>query len=171
MDQIPEEPQDFAERLRFLLGAVRHPEGRPYNLSEIAEEIARRGRARVSRGYLSSLKDGKKRRPSPEYVEAIADFFGVPLMYFYDSETARWVEQELRLIASLRSAGVHHLSLEAYGLSPSSLEVIAETVRHLRRLEGLPETSEEPPRRRRRRERPHEPPGAGHPAQDPAPDR
>ncbi len=141
----------FAEKFQFLLDAVRHPSGRQYNLTEIAEAINAQGRYQISRGYLSALKEGMKTTPSRECIEAIASFFGVPPAYFQDEEVARWVEEEIRLVAALRNSPVRHISLEAFGLSESSLRVLAETIRHLRRLEGLPETSREPALKRRRR--------------------
>jgi transcriptional regulator with XRE-family HTH domain len=144
-------PKTFAEKLQFLLDAVRHPSGREYNLTEIAEAINAQGQYQISRGYLSALKEGKKTTPSRQCVEAIASFFGVPPAYFYDEQTARWVEEEIRLVAALRNSPVRHISLEAFGLSESSLRVLAETIRHLRRLEGLPESSQAPAPKRRRR--------------------
>lgn len=151
--QVPQlaATKTFAERLQLLLDAVRHPSGRAYNITEIAEAINARGGFQISRGYLSALKDGKKPTPSSDCIESIADFFGVPPAYFTDDETSRWVEDEIRLVSSLRNSPVRHISLEAFGLSEGSLQVLAETIRHLRRLEGLPETSEERPLRRRRR--------------------
>ena len=144
-------PKSFAEKLQFLLDAVRHPSGREFNITEMAEVINALGQYQVSRGYLSALKEGKKTTPSADCVEAIASFFGVPPAYFHDEDTARWVEEEIRLVSSLRNSPVRHISLEAFGLSESSLHVLADTIRHLRRLEGLPETSEEPAPKRRRR--------------------
>jgi transcriptional regulator with XRE-family HTH domain len=142
----------FAEKLKFLFNAVRHPSGREYGVTEVAEEINRRGLGKISHSYLSLLREGKKANPSKECVEALAAFFQVPASYFYDDEVSRWVEEELRLIASLRGSPVRHIALEAFGLSPPSLRVLAETIKHLRKLEGLPETSEEPvPKRVKRR--------------------
>ena len=144
-------PKTFAEKFQFLLDAVRHPSGREYNLTEVAEAINAQGQYPISRGYLSALKEGKKTTPSGECVEAIASFFGVPPAYFHDEDTARWVEEEIRLVSSLRNSPVRHISLESFGLSESSLRVLADTIKHLRRLEGLPETSQEPAPKRRRR--------------------
>ena len=141
----------FSEKLRFLFGAVRHPSGREYNVTEVTEAINARGLHQVSRGYISALREGTKPTPSAECVAAIADFFGVPPAYFHDDVVARWVHEEIRLVATLRNSPVRHISMEAFGLSESSLHVLADTIKHLRRLEGLPESSEEPDRRRRRR--------------------
>jgi hypothetical protein len=143
--------KSIAEKLQFLLDAVRHPSGREHNLTEVAEAINAQGQYQISRGYLSALKEGIKTTPSRECVEAIAAFFGVPAAYFYDEDTARWVVEEIRLVATLRNSPVRHISLEAFGLSDASLGVLADTIKHLRRLEGLPETSEEPAPKRRRR--------------------
>jgi hypothetical protein len=155
----------FADRLRFLFATVRHPSGREYNVTEVAEAINARGRYPISRGYISALKEGLKPVPSRDCAEAIAEFFGVPASYFYDDETANWVEQEIQLVSALRNSPVRHISLEAFGLSGASLQVLAETIKHLRRLEGLPESSAEPAPKRRRRWRKRDGPETVDPSQ------
>ena len=141
----------FAERLRFLFEVVRDPSGRPYNVTEVAEVIQANGYSAISRGYISAMKEGLKPIPSRDCVEAIARFFGVPADYFYNDDIAAWVEKEIRLVSALRNSPVKNISLQAYGLSEASLEVLVGTINRLRQLEGLPKSHEELPAKRRRR--------------------
>lgn len=132
--------QTFAERLRFLFSAVRHPSGRKYKDVEVAEAINSRGTFHISRGYISALRVGLRPIPSMECARAIADFFEVPVRYFYDDAIAWWIERELELLAVFRHSPVRTIALEAYGLSESSLQLLLMLTKHMRRLEGLPET-------------------------------
>lgn len=147
----------FAERLQFLFRVVRHKSGRPYNVTEVAEAINAGGRYSISRGYISAMKEGLKPIPSRDCVEAIADFFGVPADYFYNDDTAGWVEKEIALVSALRNSPVKNISLQAFGLSEASLEAVAGTIARLRQLEGLPSSADGPaPKRRRRWGKRHE---------------
>lgn len=141
----------FAERLSFLFSVVRHSSGREFNVTEVAEAINAAGGYSISRSYLNLLKQGNAPAPSRACADAIAAFFGVPGAFFYDDETASWVEKEIQLVSALRNTPVRSISLESFGLSEASLGVLAETIKHLRRLEGLPDSSKAPAPQRHRR--------------------
>lgn len=146
----PIESKSFAERLRFLFSAVRHPDGREYNVTEVAEAINESGAYPVSRGYISALKQGLKPAPSRDAAEAIARFFGVPPTYFFDDETCRWVEEEIRLVTAMRHSPLRHISMRAFGLSHTSLDLIADAIERLRELERMPKSDADSPKRRKR---------------------
>ena len=76
-----------------------------------------------------------------KHVEGLAAFFGVPVNYFFKDEVAAHVEAELDLLLALREGPIRQIALRAAGLSIESLRAIAEMVEHVRRLEGLPDSS------------------------------
>ena len=146
----------FAERLQLLFSVVRDPSGRLYNVSQVADAINADGYV-LSRAYLSALREGTRPIPKPHIVEAISKFFDVPPAYFYDDQVFRWMEEDIRLLVSLRDSGIRSVSFHASGLSRESLKAIVDIVKHFRKMQGLPESPEdEPTPKRRRRMRPRE---------------
>jgi transcriptional regulator with XRE-family HTH domain len=128
----------LAEKLDRLFRTM-HPRDRgEYSLEEVAEGIRKRGGPTISATYIWQLRKGLKDNPTKKHLEALADFFGVSPLYFFDDEAAQRIEEQLVLLVALRDAPIRHLALRAVGLSPQSLQTIASIVEHVRRLEGLP---------------------------------
>lgn len=146
----------MAEKIDRLFRTI-HPRDREeYSFEEVASAIRDRGGPTVSATYLWQLRKGLRDNPTKKHLEALADFFGVSPAYFFDDEAAARIEAELDVLAALRDASVRQIALRAFGLSPQSLETIAEMVERVRQLEGLPDTQAEGVRRRRKR-----PPSSG----------
>lgn len=128
----------LAGKIDHLFRTV-HPRGRgEYSSEEAAEEIRRREGPTISATYIWQLRKGLRDNPTKRHLEALADFFGVSPLYFFDDEAADRVDQELDLLVMLRDAPVRHIATRSVGLSPQSLEAIAGMIEHTRRLEGLP---------------------------------
>lgn len=121
-------PQDdtFATQLRRLFDSVKRPDGGKYTPREVAEEIARRGH-RVSRSYLYALLKGES-EPSHALVQALADFFAVPLEYFSHSERGRELNRQYDILASLGEHNVRQIAYRAQGLSPEKLRSVLEFI-------------------------------------------
>ena len=146
----------MAEKIDRLFRTI-HPRDREeYSFEEVASAIRDRGGPTVSATYLWQLRKGLRDNPTKKHLEALADFFGVSPAYFFDDEAAARIEAELDVLAALRDASVRQIALRAFGLSPQSLDTIAEMVERVRQLEGLPDTQTEGARRRRKR-----PPSSG----------
>lgn len=143
-DEEDPTPGVLAQRLDHLFRTV-HPKDRgPYSNPEVAEEINRRaGEQVLSPTYLWQLRTGKRRDPTHSRLSAIADFFGVSPMYFYDDEVAAQSDRDLELLSALRDQGVRHLALRADGLSPKALEAITKMIESARELQGLPDAEDE----------------------------
>lgn len=132
-------PATLAEKLERLFRAV-HPGSRgEYTYREVAEAIRQRGGPTISPTYIWQLRTGQRTNPSMRHLEALAEFFGVPVSYFSSDDTAARVNAELDLLAALRDTSVRHIALRAAGLSPQSLAAITDMIEHVRRLEGLPD--------------------------------
>ncbi len=141
----------MAEKIDRLFRTV-HPRDRgEYSFEEVAAAIRGRGGPTVSATYLWQLRKGLRDNPTKKHLEALADFFGVSPAYFFDDEAAARIDAELGLLAALRDASVRQIALRAFGLSPQSLNTIADMVERVRELEGLPDTAAEGVRRQRKR--------------------
>lgn len=116
----------FAAQLRRLFDSVKHTDGRNYTPREVAEEITRRGH-RLSRSYLYALLKGES-QPSHALVQALADFFGVPLEYFSRSERGRELNRQYDILASLGENNVRQIAYRARQLSPEKLRSVLDYI-------------------------------------------
>ena len=97
---------------------------------------------RVSGAYLSAIRTGKRLRPAPELLSALAEFFGVSVAYFHDPDYAERVNAQLDLLNEFRESGVRSIALRAAGLPVESLEAVSAVLDQLRKQQGLPPVEE-----------------------------
>jgi transcriptional regulator with XRE-family HTH domain len=117
-----------------------HPrDGGEYSFEDVAEAIRARGGPTISATYIWQLRKGLRDNPTKRHLEALAAFFGVPPAYFFDDEATARIDAELKLLSALRDNSVRQIALRANGLSPKSLDAIADMVDRVRELEGLPQ--------------------------------
>jgi transcriptional regulator with XRE-family HTH domain len=140
-EEMAEEPvahPTLAEKIDRLFTAIR-PEGRrEYSYEEVSAGIRQRGIAPVSNTTLWELRTGKLDNPKMRTIEALADFFGVPVTYFFDNqpEAAR-IYAQLALLPAHEDSAVQRIALRAVDLSPDTLEMIGQIIEQVRRLEGM----------------------------------
>jgi transcriptional regulator with XRE-family HTH domain len=144
----------LAEKLDHLFRTIHPPERGEYSLEEAAAEIRRRGGPTVSATYLWLLRKGRRDNPTRTHLQALADFFGVSPLYFFDDEAAERTDAQLERLAVLRDPEVRRLALRAAPLSPKTLRALTEMVERAREIEGIPDDAEERPSPRPRRGRP-----------------
>jgi hypothetical protein len=58
--------------------------------------------------------------------------------YFFDDGAAERVEAQLELLGAMRDAGISGIALRSFGLSPETLQAIAQIIENARKAEGLP---------------------------------
>jgi transcriptional regulator with XRE-family HTH domain len=127
----------LANKINHLFEVVR-PAGRgPYSNEEVASAIRDRGGSGISATYIWLLRKGERDNPTLKHLEALAAYFGVPAAYFFDDEATTRIDAELGMLSAMRDAGVRALALRMAGLSPRSLQPIAEVIERVRELEGL----------------------------------
>ncbi|MGH3166929.1 MAG: helix-turn-helix domain-containing protein [Trebonia sp.] len=127
----------IAERLDRLFASVQ-PLDRPYTLREATESInAQAGETLLSIQYLSQLRNGDRRKPSYDVLQALARFFGVPVTYFSDSEVFERTEEELRVLNLMKDSGIRSLAFRANGISQESLALLSDLLDKLRLAEGM----------------------------------
>ncbi|SEG92215.1 hypothetical protein SAMN04489712_13259 [Thermomonospora echinospora] len=139
------EPGLLARRLEHLFQTA-HPKGRkPYTNVEVADAINQAaGEQVISQAYIWQLRKGIKDNPTRRHIAALADFFGVsPLYFFDDTDPATDTALEADVKLALRDDAVRDLALRAAGLSDATLKTIQDMITRARTLEGLPELDED----------------------------
>jgi hypothetical protein len=119
--QETQQRDTLAARLDHLFSVAHPPHRAPYTTQEVATAISAGGRTVISAKYLGELRTGQRRHLPESRATAICDFFGVPPRYLTDQDTADQTDQELALLAALRSEHVRHLALSAARLPPEEL--------------------------------------------------
>lgn len=127
----------FAHKLDRLFGSTRSPSGGEYTYAEVSAGIAQRGIATISDTYLCDLRNGTKENPRIRHVEALADFFGVPVTYFLDGDESARLLDRVETLPAAANADVRRIALRAADLSPETLEAVAVMIERARQLEGL----------------------------------
>ncbi|MBO0871955.1 MAG: XRE family transcriptional regulator [Pseudonocardia sp.] len=124
----------LAEKLNRLFEVV-HPADRPpYSNNEVAEAIVQAG-GEISGAYIWMLRKGTRDNPTMKHLDALARFFDVKPAYFFDDDQAEQIDRELDALAALRDSGVRKVALRAQGLSPQSLEILADAIEKIRDVE------------------------------------
>jgi len=133
----------LADKLDHLFRTV-HPRGRgEYSYAEVAKAIEDRGGPTVSATYIWQLRKGRRDNPTKRHLEALADFFGVSPVYFFDNAEAERIADQLALLTALRDGGARQIAARVAGLSEGSIQSLREMTDRLRELEGLPEPAPE----------------------------
>lgn len=125
----------LADKLDHLFQSV-HPGRQEYSYEEVASAIRSTG-VTISHTYVWQLRKGLRDNPTIRHLQALADFFGVPVSYFVSETDAAQVDRELAVLTAMRDASVRKVALRAAGLSAESLGTITEVIERVRQLEGL----------------------------------
>lgn len=147
MDPTPR--RTLADKLNYLFQTFHPGQSEPLSARHVARVITERAATRgdskyeITHSYISLLRNGERDNPTMRHLEALADFFGVPVSYFFaDDSHARHIEDQLNLLMAMADSGVREVAFRATGLSAESLGTITEILRQVRKLEGL---SQDPP--------------------------
>jgi transcriptional regulator with XRE-family HTH domain len=136
VEELPaSELRSLAEKIDLLFDTVRPPGRGPYTHDEVARAIERDGGPTISAAYIWMLRKGQRDNPTKKHLEALAKFFGVSPLYFFDETTGPQVEEQLALIAALRDGDVRRLTLRAARVSSESLGSIAQVIERVQELE------------------------------------
>ncbi|MFD4785103.1 helix-turn-helix domain-containing protein [Rhodococcus qingshengii] len=101
----------------------------------VAQGLLARG-YRISTAYLSQLRHGARSSPSDEVVSALADYFDVPLGYFFtipwSGDRARVHDEDAEIVDHLADQELRQLLRAANGLSATSLDLLSNLAAALR---------------------------------------
>ncbi|WP_330457426.1 helix-turn-helix domain-containing protein [Streptomyces sp. NBC_00820] len=133
----------FAELLDWLFREV-HPKNRgPYTYAEVSQGIRDISGTTVSASAIQQLRTGSNTNPKRDTIKALAEFFGVRAGYFFDEDEAERQRAEIHVVAAMRDQDVRRVALRANGLSTSSLQMVGAVIDQARRLEGMPDESDD----------------------------
>jgi transcriptional regulator with XRE-family HTH domain len=129
----------LADRLDYLFRTV-HPKDRgPYTPAEVAEAInVTAGERVISSTYIWQLRTGRRDNPTHKHLSALAAFFGVSPVYFFQQAEADRSAVPPELAAALKNGDVRDMALRAAGLSDRALRAIRDMIENARAVEGLP---------------------------------
>lgn len=116
--------RSLADKVNWLINRAR-PAGRgSCSNAEVADLIERTTGERVSYTTIWKLRNGQAANPQMKLIEAMARTFGVPPGFFfadYDTDQAGLLQEEVELLAMVRSASISTAQLRAIlGLSPAA---------------------------------------------------
>lgn len=118
----------LAQKIDRLFDVVRREDGEQYTHEEVAGACREASGETFSAAYLWQLRTGRRDNPTKRHLEALANFFQVPLAYFFDEKIGAEIDSELELLGALRNAGVKNLALRALDLSPLGLATITDMI-------------------------------------------
>ncbi|GAA2829230.1 helix-turn-helix domain-containing protein [Kitasatospora sp. CM 4170] len=126
----------LAAKLDRLFDVVRRPDREPYSHEEVARACREATGESFSATYLWQLRTGRRDNPTKRHLEALAQFFQVPPVYFFDDRQSARIAEELALLGALRNAGVRDVALRAVTLSPEGLGTISDMIEAIARREA-----------------------------------
>ena len=145
MSETSSEPGLLAQRLEHLFQTVFPKGGKPYTNVEVADAInAAAGEKVISQAYVWQLRKGIKDNPTRKHIAALAAFFGVSVLYFFEDSgegDGAALESEVKLV--LQDEAVKDVAFRAAGLSDATLKMIQDMIDRARTLEGLPDFTEQ----------------------------
>jgi transcriptional regulator with XRE-family HTH domain len=129
-------PATLAERIDALFRVVRRPDREAYTHEEVARACREATGESFSTTYLWQLRTGRRDNPTKRHLEALAQFFRIPVAYFFDDEQGARIAAELELLGALRDAGVRSVALRAVNLSPEGMGTISDMIDLIARREA-----------------------------------
>jgi len=122
------------EKVDLLFKTNPKPDGSEYSYQEVEDGIDHV----VSSVAIWKLRTGKIKNPSYRFLEALADFFDVPLEYFSSSEPpSEAYAERLRLAHSLQEAGVSEIALRASELDEAAKKDVLSMIEYARKAQRL----------------------------------
>ncbi|WP_328917598.1 MULTISPECIES: XRE family transcriptional regulator [unclassified Streptomyces] len=118
----------LAEKIDALFRVVRRPDRETYSHEEVARACREATGESFSATYLWQLRTGRRDNPTKRHLEALAQFFQIPVAYFFDDEQGARIAAELELLGALRDAGVRSVALRAVNLSPEGMGTISDMI-------------------------------------------
>lgn len=82
----------FAERLEELFNTILDEDGDPYS-NEAVQVYTKKA---ITARYVEDLRKGRMTNPSIQKVKVLANFFGVPITYFFETTEARQIKHDFR---------------------------------------------------------------------------
>jgi transcriptional regulator with XRE-family HTH domain len=133
------ESTSLAEKINRLFETM-HAAGRgPLTNDEVADAIRARGGSTISGQYLWTLRKGRRDNPTRQHIQALAEYFHVPVGYFFDNDLADAYDADLEAIAALRDDDIREIAVRAAKLTPAGRRAVLtliDSTQHLHDAES-----------------------------------
>lgn len=128
---------DFTDHLRWLFDNVPDPEGRRITTERLVELISEvQPEVRISVSYANALRRGAKSNPSSLVVGAIAQAFGVPTAFFFDSALRKAIQDGVHGLTEARDSAILRLQGRIEALTDAQLMQLISLVDSFTKPEG-----------------------------------
>lgn len=134
--------RSLGDKLNHLFASVKPRGGQEYSNEHVASAITAKG-VTISQSYIWQLRKSKKDNPTLKHLQALADFFGVPVSYFFDDEVTDRVNEQLehlqaqqeRLSELAGGSEAQMIAMRAGELSPARRQQVIDLLDVVYRLE------------------------------------
>ncbi len=112
----------------------RHGRAGDYTYEQVSTAIAERGGPTISASYLYMLRRGIRDNPTKRHLEALAEFFDVPVSYFFDPPAGATPTPppDPAALAAITRPDLADLVVHAARLSPEALAAVGQLLSQLR---------------------------------------
>ena len=129
-----DESASLAEKINRLFETM-HPAGRgALSNEEVADAIRARGGPTISGQYLWQLRKGKRDNPTRQHIQALAQYFRVPVAYFFDDALTEAYDADMEAIAALRDADIRQIAVRAADLTSTGRRAVLALIENTRQL-------------------------------------
>lgn len=128
MTESGESRATLASKIERLFQIVLKPDGEQHTNEEVAEKCRKATGETFSTTYVWQLRTGRRANPTMRHLQALADFFDVPVAYFFDDDQGKQIRTELELLGALRNTEVRNIALRAVNLSPDGLGAVNDVI-------------------------------------------
>jgi len=135
----------LASRLDLLFKSVRPRDRGEYTHEEVAQALRTAGGRTISATYIWQLRKGQRDNPTKHHLEALANFFGVPVSYFFDGPDHAKIAQDLEVLAALRDSNVRTVALRAGELNDKGRAAVLALIEALNDTDRAHGVSSKPP--------------------------
>ena len=127
----------LADKLNHLFATAPGPGRSGHYSNDTAAQTLEKYGVTVSGVHLSHLRANRRDNPSARLLAALAELFGVPYSYFFDSTTEDTINANLATLTALQNDQIKQLMERAQGVSPRGLSHLQAILDQIRVLEGL----------------------------------
>ena len=127
----------LADKLNHLFATAPGPGRSGHYSNDTAAQALEKYGVTVSGVHLSHLRANRRDNPSARLLAALAELFGVPYGYFFDSTTEDTINANLATLTALQNDQIKHLMQRAQGVSPRGLKHLEGILDQIRIMEGL----------------------------------
>jgi transcriptional regulator with XRE-family HTH domain len=115
-----------------------HPKGRgEWTYREASMAIKAAG-ITISPSYIWQLRKGERTNPTLRQIEGLANFFHVPVTYFFGStEQFNTIDAQLSLVRAMRDQDIRDIALRTATLTSDGLRIVSTLIDQLQTTQGM----------------------------------